>query len=83
MGDLLLVAGGLGINPLYGMLQHHAHLLGQGGKETAEEELVEGMRRKGAVCLLYSAKNMAELIFKVREKVVVVSTVGSICENKL
>ena len=54
--DLLLVAGGVGINPLFSMLQHHASLLQSAkGKE----------KRGGAVRLLYSAKSSDELIFKV------------------
>lgn len=53
--DLLLVAGGVGINPLFSMLQHHASLLQSAkGKE----------KRGGAVRLLYSAKSSDELIFK-------------------
>ncbi|XP_035284967.1 oxidoreductase NAD-binding domain-containing protein 1 isoform X3 [Anguilla anguilla] len=55
--DLLLVAGGVGINPLYSILLHaldlqrHHQAAGQGYKP-------------GAVQLCYSAKNTQELLFK-------------------
>lgn len=49
--DLLLVGGGVGINPLLSMLQHHAQLRKDGGKKKTT--------------LLYSAKSLKELLFKV------------------
>ncbi|RUS78325.1 hypothetical protein EGW08_013903 [Elysia chlorotica] len=52
--DLLLLAGGVGINPLYSMLQHFVHL--QGNKESS----VKGR----SAHMLYCAKNESELIFK-------------------
>ena len=56
--NLLLIAGGVGINPLVSMLRHHIWLL---SKATPSEDC----RGNGAVRLLYSAKNEKELIFKV------------------
>ncbi|GFR67475.1 oxidoreductase NAD-binding domain-containing protein 1-like [Elysia marginata] len=54
-GDLLLVAGGVGVNPLYSMLQHFVYSL---GKE-------EGSCLKDrSAYMLYSAKDEDELIFK-------------------
>ena len=51
--DLLLIAGGVGMNPLFSMLTHHVGMLSQ---------VDEG---KGRVELLYSAKMESELLFKV------------------
>ena len=63
--NLLLVAGGVGINPLLSILLHHSWLVGRRGQEEEkgeeEEEEEEGKRAK----LLYSAKTVKELIFKV------------------
>lgn len=59
--NLLLIAGGVGINPLMSMLQHHVSLLPQ----TRFGEDHHGNSSHGAVQLLYSAKNESELIFKV------------------
>ena len=56
--DLLLIAGGVGINPLISMLRHHVWLL---SKATPSKDC----HGNGAVQLLYSAKNENELIFKV------------------
>ena len=50
--DLLLIGGGVGINPLFSMLLHHTRLVEQG-------------RLSGKVKLLYSARNTTELLFKV------------------
>ena len=50
--DLLLIGGGVGINPLFSMLLHHMRL-------------VERKERVGRVKLLYSARSAAELLFKV------------------
>ncbi|XP_049606972.1 oxidoreductase NAD-binding domain-containing protein 1 [Syngnathus scovelli] len=56
--DLLLVAGGVGINPLYSILSHSADLLqlsrASGGRG----------RNIGSVHLSYSAKTTDELLFK-------------------
>ncbi|KAG9280040.1 oxidoreductase NAD-binding domain-containing protein 1 [Astyanax mexicanus] len=51
--DLLLVAGGVGINPLYSILLHTADLLRQ-----------PSGYRPGHAHLCYSAKNTEELLFK-------------------
>ncbi|XP_066530629.1 oxidoreductase NAD-binding domain-containing protein 1 [Hoplias malabaricus] len=51
--DLLLVAGGVGINPLYSILMHAADLLKQPHGYTP-----------GHTHLCYSAKNTRELLFK-------------------
>ena len=51
--DLLLVAGGIGVNPLYSILKHHMHLISMAGQSVH-------------ICLLYSARTEAELLFKVR-----------------
>lgn len=57
--DLLLVAGGVGINPLYSILLHTKDLLhlnkASGG----------GNYNIGSAHLCYSAKNTQELLFKV------------------
>lgn len=59
--NLVLIAGGVGINPLFSILLHIADLHGyQEGK---------GNRHKlGTAKLYYSAKNTSELLFKVNEK---------------
>ncbi|KAL9967127.1 hypothetical protein ACROYT_G025298 [Oculina patagonica] len=51
--DLLLVAGGVGINPVYSILQHVADI--------ASDPLYQ---YTGKTTLLYSAKNQDELLFK-------------------
>ncbi|XP_010891289.1 oxidoreductase NAD-binding domain-containing protein 1 isoform X2 [Esox lucius] len=56
--DLLLVAGGVGINPLYSILTHAADLLRQNPHNT------EGGYNIGSTHLCYSAKNTQELLFK-------------------
>ncbi|KAM3858315.1 oxidoreductase NAD-binding domain-containing protein 1 [Diretmus argenteus] len=53
--DLLLVAGGVGINPLYSILLHAADLL---RLNRASDALI------GSTHLCYSAKNTQELLFK-------------------
>ncbi|XP_070565969.1 oxidoreductase NAD-binding domain-containing protein 1-like isoform X2 [Ptychodera flava] len=55
--DILLIAGGVGINPLYAMLLHVADL---------HEALAKGenVHKPGKVTMLYSARSEAELIFK-------------------
>lgn len=57
LADLLLIAGGVGINPLLSVLFHHSRLLCSDsvGKEFG----------LGSVRLLYSSKTRAELLFKV------------------
>ena len=58
--DLLLIAGGVGINPLISMLRHHIWLI---SKATPSEDC-HGNDASTAH-LLYSAKDESELIFKV------------------
>ena len=58
--NLLLIAGGVGINPLISMLQHHVWLLSK--IDCHHDNRTHPI---GAVQLLYSAKNERELIFKV------------------
>lgn len=55
--DLLLVAGGVGINPLYSIINNMADLCVKGGNP---EKF-----RDTRVLLLYSARSEEELIFKV------------------
>lgn len=55
--DLLLVAGGVGINPLYSILLHAADLHRLQGTEHCKY-------KPGSVQLYFSAKNMEELLFK-------------------
>lgn len=52
--DVLLIAGGVGINPLYSMIQHLADL----------NQSPDGPYRAN-VLMLYSARTYPELIFKV------------------
>ena len=52
--DILLIGGGVGINPLFSILQHHAYL---------QAPISE---RRGHAHLLYSARSREELLFKVR-----------------
>ncbi|CAL8294324.1 unnamed protein product [Merluccius merluccius] len=56
--NLLLVAGGVGINPLYSILLHTAHLMrlhhASGGRDY----------HIGSTHICYSAKNVQELLFK-------------------
>ncbi|XP_036371458.1 oxidoreductase NAD-binding domain-containing protein 1 isoform X1 [Megalops cyprinoides] len=55
--DLLLVAGGVGINPLYSILMHAVDL--------QRERLAQGCGYEpGAVRLCYSAKSAQDLLFK-------------------
>ncbi len=54
--NLLLIGGGVGINPLLSMLQHHTYLL-----HTTTQNSDKG----GRVQLLYSGRSSEELIFKV------------------
>lgn len=55
--DLLLVAGGVGINPLYSILLHTADLL--------RHSSPGHVYRPGRTHLCYSAKNTKDLLFKV------------------
>lgn len=57
--DLLLVAGGVGINPLYSILLHTADLLRLQQTSSGQDSNVS------SVHLCYSAKNSQELLFKV------------------
>ncbi|KAK6324113.1 hypothetical protein J4Q44_G00064520 [Coregonus suidteri] len=56
--DLLLVAGGVGINPLYSILLHAADLLRQNPANVGRGYDI------GSTHLCYSAKNAQELLFK-------------------
>ncbi|XP_078274247.1 oxidoreductase NAD-binding domain-containing protein 1 isoform X4 [Rhinoraja longicauda] len=56
--DLLLVAGGVGINPLYSILLHAAELHRLQGTEHCKY-------KPGSVQLYFSAKNTEELLFKI------------------
>ncbi|XP_036123395.1 oxidoreductase NAD-binding domain-containing protein 1 [Molossus molossus] len=56
-GNLVLIAGGVGINPLLSILRHSADLL----RERADTG--RGWET-GTITLLYSAKNTSELLFK-------------------
>ena len=56
--NLLLVAGGVGINPLLAMLKHHGELLDSGYWSSAVSP--------PKAYLLYSAKETDELLFKVQ-----------------
>ncbi|XP_024002532.1 oxidoreductase NAD-binding domain-containing protein 1 isoform X2 [Salvelinus sp. IW2-2015] len=56
--DLLLVAGGVGINPLYSILLHAADLLRQNPANVGRGYNI------GSTHLCYSAKNAQELLFK-------------------
>lgn len=53
--DLLLVAGGVGINPVYSILQHVADISSDPQHQYT-----------GKTTLLFSAKNQDELLFKVQ-----------------
>lgn len=59
---LVLIAGGVGINPLFSILLHIADLHGY------QERKGNGYKM-GTVKLYYSAKNTSELLFKVNNKV--------------
>ena len=53
--DLLFIAGGIGINPILSMMEHHTFLQAQ-----------RSQSNKNAVCqLLYSAKTSDDLVFYV------------------
>ncbi|XP_027405284.1 oxidoreductase NAD-binding domain-containing protein 1 isoform X5 [Bos indicus x Bos taurus] len=55
--NLVLIAGGVGINPLLSILQHAADLLRERASKGQGYEM-------GTVRLLYSAKDTSELLFK-------------------
>ncbi len=57
--DLLLVAGGVGINPLYSILLHTTDLLRRNQASGGRDYSI------GSAHLCYSAKNTQELLFKV------------------
>ena len=59
VSDLLLIGGGVGINPLFSMLQHHVWMLQSPGCAGSQGYNL------GAVQLLYSSKTASELLFKV------------------
>lgn len=56
--NLVLIAGGVGINPLLSILRHAADLHGEWARKGRGCEM-------GTVRLLYSAKDTSELLFKV------------------
>ena len=51
--DLLLIAGGVGINPIYSIVQHVAD--------------ISHYQHTGKTVLLFSAQNQDELLFKVHQ----------------
>lgn len=57
--DLLLVAGGVGINPLYSILSHSSDLMHLNRSSGGRDYNI------GSVHLSYSAKSTQELLFKV------------------
>lgn len=59
--NLVLIAGGVGINPLLSILRHAADLHRDRANKGSGYEI-------GTVKLFYSAKSTSELLFKVREK---------------
>ncbi|XP_008329689.1 oxidoreductase NAD-binding domain-containing protein 1 [Cynoglossus semilaevis] len=65
--DLLLVAGGVGINPLYSILLHTADLLRLQQTSSGQDSNVS------SVHLCYSAKNSQELLFK--------SSITEVCQQ--
>lgn len=60
--DLLLLAGGVGINPLISILQHFVHLNPAGSGSGGKEEVM------ARAAFLYSARSNKELIFKEKLK---------------
>lgn len=61
--NLVLIAGGVGINPLLSILRHAADLHRERANKGRGYEI-------GTIRLFYSAKNTSELLFKVREECV-------------
>lgn len=59
--NLVLIAGGVGINPLLSILRHSADL----HRRRAHEG---GGYETGTIKLFYSARDSSELLFKVREE---------------
>lgn len=57
--NLVLIAGGVGINPLLSILRHSADLHRDQADKGSSYEI-------GTIKLFYSAKNTSELLFKVR-----------------
>lgn len=57
--DLLLVAGGVGINPLYSILSHTTDLMHLNRSSHGQDYNI------GSVHLIYSAKSSQELLFPV------------------
>lgn len=77
--DLLLVAGGVGINPLYSILLHTTDLMQLNRSSGGRDYNI------GSVHLSYSAKNTQELLFKVRtsENVVLSPPAGLMCLSRM
>ena len=61
--NLLLIAGGVGINPFISMLQHHTNLLHH--HRHIDLNTSQDGGHGGSVQILFSAKSPDELIFKV------------------
>lgn len=59
--NLVLIAGGVGINPLFSILLHVADF-------HRNQESEENGYKMGTVKLYYSAKNTNELLFKVGKR---------------
>lgn len=59
--NLVLIAGGVGINPLLSILRHAADLHRERADKGSGYEM-------GTVKLFYSAQNTSELLFKVRQR---------------
>lgn len=60
--DLVLIAGGVGINPLFSILLHVADLHRKQEKEGTGYQI-------GMTNLLYSVKNTDELLFRVSQMI--------------
>jgi hypothetical protein len=59
--NLVLIAGGVGINPLLSILRHSADLHRERANKGSGYEI-------GTIKLFYSAKNTSELLFKVKRE---------------
>ncbi|XP_064394503.1 oxidoreductase NAD-binding domain-containing protein 1-like isoform X2 [Halichondria panicea] len=70
--DILLIGGGVGINPLFAMLQHHTYL---------QQAMARTLEQRGRAHLLYSARSREELLFKDHIDGLVVHSSGLIKAN--
>ena len=59
LSDLFLVAGGIGINPIFSIMKHQKDLINQSKPSRTPNNI-----------LLYSTRNCNELIFKVRNSII-------------